>query len=212
MNLKYAILNKIGLLPSYLLSKNSGLKNNGWFLSYLKISPVNLKGEPIPWITYPAINFLEKRLKNLTVNNVFEYGSGNSSLWWTKFSSNTFSVEHDQSWFKTVNQTKTQNLNIYLEELNSEEYINKSNLLNTKFEIIVVDGRRRVECAKRSINALTDNGILILDNSNREEYKEIFDFYKSKNFKHIEFIGMTPMGVEESETTIFYRANNLLNL
>jgi hypothetical protein len=212
MKIKYFILNLFKITSLYELRKNSALKDQGWFLSFEKSQPINNSGQPIPWITYPAIYFLEKRLQNVTNLSIFEYGAGNSSLWWTNYSSKVDSVEHDPAWFQSILKIKNGKLNIYLENLESDQYIKKPLSLNQKYNIVVVDGRRRVECVKNSIAALKEDGILILDNSNRSEYLEAFSFLEMQGFHHVEFGGMTPMGVELSETAIFYREKNFLNL
>lgn len=41
---------------------------------------VDKDGNPIPWYTYPAIEFLNSL--DFSSKNVFEYGTGNSTLWW----------------------------------------------------------------------------------------------------------------------------------
>jgi len=47
-------------------------------------------------MTYPAIRFLERRLSNSL--EVFEFGSGNSTLWWAERVSRIDSCEHDAQW------------------------------------------------------------------------------------------------------------------
>jgi len=47
--------------------------------SIKKRSCIDKNKNPIPWYTYPAIEYLNNL--DFTDKNVFEYGSGNSSLW-----------------------------------------------------------------------------------------------------------------------------------
>jgi hypothetical protein len=57
-------------------------------------------GNPIPWYTYPATEYLSHLdFSRLTV---FEYGSGNSTLWWAKRAKSVFSVEDDKDWFEKI--------------------------------------------------------------------------------------------------------------
>jgi len=60
---------------------------------------IDLNGNICPWMTYDSINFLNSVVK--PTHSVFEYGSGNSSLWWsTKLNDgNLHSVEHDKIWY-----------------------------------------------------------------------------------------------------------------
>lgn len=79
----------------FLLSTRLGgyLIQVGWFKSRKTGSPVGKDDEPIPWMTYPFIDFIEPRLnKNLIV---FEFGSGNSTLFFSKRTGRVVSVDHD---------------------------------------------------------------------------------------------------------------------
>ena len=40
------------------------------------------------------------------------------------------------------------------------------------FDFIFIDGRARVECIKKAITLLSDNGVICLHDANRLEYKE----------------------------------------
>lgn len=53
-------------------------------------------GSPTPWITYPARAFLDDVL--LPEMKVFEFGAGNSSLYFRGRCAELFSVEHDPEW------------------------------------------------------------------------------------------------------------------
>lgn len=59
--------------------KNQYLSSEGWNLSVLLNVPVDKAGMEIPWFTYTSIHFLTNRMGR--EYNVFEYGSGNSTLW-----------------------------------------------------------------------------------------------------------------------------------
>ena len=62
--------------------------------------PISFNGGPLPWYTYPAIEYLGQfYLRNMTV---FEFGSGFSSLFWAKRAKKIVSVEHDKEWLKCV--------------------------------------------------------------------------------------------------------------
>ena len=88
----------------------------------------------------------------------------------------------------------------------------KIKTLNKTFDIILVDGRDRVNCIKQSIDCLTSNGVLILDDSQRDRYQEGIDFLHKKGFKSLEFEGLKAAHIGLSSTTIFYRTNNCFNI
>ena len=55
------------------------LVNYGFFKSVLRRASIDRRGLPIPWYTYPAIDFLVQI--DFSDKTVFEYGCGNSTLW-----------------------------------------------------------------------------------------------------------------------------------
>jgi len=71
------------------------LGQRGWAQSVAQSSAVDLDG-PIPWYTYPAIRDLARIISPSA--RVFEYGSGNSTLWWRAHAQEVISVEHDPIW------------------------------------------------------------------------------------------------------------------
>src|SRR5689334_22755263 len=54
-------------------------------------------GEKLPWLTFPAIDYLKKNLKK--TDSVFEYGGGGSTLFFLEHASRVTTVEHDLNWF-----------------------------------------------------------------------------------------------------------------
>jgi hypothetical protein len=78
------------------------------------------------------------------------------------------------------------------------------------FDIIVIDGRDRVNCAKNSLGALKEDGVIIWDNSERSKYAEGYAFLKDNGFKRIEFTGIGPVNSFAWSTTVFYRNKNCL--
>ena len=78
-------------------------------------------------------------------------------------------------------------------------------------DIAVVDGLSRGDCVRASLNNLTENGVLILD----DFYRQLQSVYKTlgkEGFKHISFYRATPIGPNGSSTTVFYPPNNCLNI
>ena len=55
------------------------------------------------------------------------------------------------------------------------------------FDIIFIDGRARPFCVKHAVNKLKVNGYLILDNSDVEVYKKIYEYLDNKHWKKLDF-------------------------
>ena len=191
------------LLKSFLIDE-------GWFKSYYKKESVDKNGNPIPWYAYSAIKFLEPRLnKQFTV---FEYGCGNSTLWYANRVNTIKSVEHDEKWYTNVNKKLASNAEIVLRELKNGNYSKEILTNNKKYNIIVVDGRDRNNCIINCIHNLTEDGIIVFDNTQVPEYSPSLKFLKENNFKSIDFIGPLPIVTHGNTTSIFYRENNCLNI
>lgn len=79
-------------------------------------------------------------------------------------------------------------------------------------DLIIVDGRDRVNCVKGSVGALSGAGIMVLDDSERNEYREAIDFLLSKGFRKIDFWGIAPGIFFKKCTTLFYRDNNCVGI
>lgn len=56
--------------------------------------------EGVPWIPFEAIDFLEKRIPRRP--SIFEWGSGGSTIFWSRFEACCTSVEHDPTWYAKI--------------------------------------------------------------------------------------------------------------
>lgn len=196
-----------------LISMNTSgyLKEIGWINSFNALMPMDRNSNPLPWVTYGFIDFITDRLKpNM---DVFEYGSGNSTLWYAMKVNSVASVEHDLNWFNSIKSKIPVNARInYQELIYGEDYSSYVKNFENKFDIIIVDGRDRVNCIRHAIASLKDDGILVLDDSERAEYIKGVDFLLNHNFKKIDFWGISPGLFYRKNTTIFYKNNNCLGI
>jgi hypothetical protein len=194
-----------------ILNKASFLHQTGWYTSLLQGKPTNFNKEEMPWLNYGFINFLGERLKNDFI--LFEYGSGASTHYFSKKVKTVVSVEHDEHWFNLVKADLPTNVKLIFEPLNTNgTYCRLIHQFKNTFDMVFVDGRDRVNCVKESISKLSERGIVILDNSNRERYTEIFEWMSSKDFKQITFTGILPGGFKYDATTVFYKSGNCLEI
>lgn len=72
------------------------LQPSGWTRSLVEQAPLRADGQPLPWFTYGAIEFLQRVVR--TSDSVFEYGAGHSTLWWQQNVQRLVAVEHDTQW------------------------------------------------------------------------------------------------------------------
>ncbi|WP_254563464.1 class I SAM-dependent methyltransferase [Oscillatoria sp. HE19RPO] len=204
-------LKKLGIYASYDLMKSGALNELGWFRSYREEKPVDKDGNPTPWMTYPAIAFLEKRIK--PEMTVFEYGSGNSTLWWAERVKFVISCEHNRQWYEQVKKDIPENVELHYVELKKGgEYCEKIIKYSGKLDLVVIDGRDRVNCARNSLKALKNEGVIIWDNSDRDQYNEGYSLLLRNGYKRLDFTGMGPINVQSWCTSLFYRKLNCLGL
>lgn len=72
----------------------------GWLLSAEKEISVDQHGQPTPWWTLPAIEFMNSIVSNHW--RVFEYGCGHSTLWWQQKVNQVIGVDHDPAWVQKI--------------------------------------------------------------------------------------------------------------
>jgi len=201
---KFLLLLKLGRKQEY-------IHQTGWFNSAKTRQSVNKNGQPLAWFTYPFINFITPRLsKNITV---YEYGSGNGTLWWAKHVKHVTAMEHHQGWAEKISKNAPNNVTILQADLAPQgNYASAINQSNKKYDIIVVDGRERVNCAINAASALSKKGVIIWDNSEREHYIQGMEELAKNGFKRLDFWGMVAINSTISCTTVFYRPHNILDI
>ncbi|MCD8539808.1 MAG: FkbM family methyltransferase [Leadbetterella sp.] len=186
------------------------LADRGWITSYKLRQAVDAQGAPIPWLTYSLLDFLEGRL-NRSIS-LFEYGSGNSTLYFADRVGFIQSVEYDKAWFDLIQQKMPGNVELTFTGLEGDGYQKVILEAQRDFDIILIDGRRRVECLKNSVQRLSPGGVLLLDDSEREDYREAFTFMQEKGFRHIPFSGIAIGSIHGKCTSVFYRPENVLGI
>lgn len=201
--------NRLKALLSY--GHKGYLKSIGWFTAFDQKQAVDGEGKALPWVTYSFIDFIRDRINK--TQHIFEYGSGSSTIFYAERAGKVTSVEHDQGWFDKVKGTSPANAEMIFCALQRDgEYARKATLLDQKFDIIIVDGRDRVNCCKYSLAALSADGVIVLDDSEREVYEPARALLKDKGFKEISFSGISPGLFYEKATSVFYKENNCLKI
>ena len=192
-------------------AKNGYLQKVGWFNSYKNQQPLDGSNNPIPWVTYPFLDFIGERIKSGFT--IFEYGSGNSTLYFSKKVESLVTVEHDKEWFNQLKETVPNNVKLIYEPLEyGGRYADTANRVKQKFHVVIVDGRDRVNCCLRSVSALCQDGVIVLDDSERPQYKSALETLQEKKFYRIDFWGIAPGVSHKKCTSIFYKNENCLDM
>ena len=182
----------------------------GWDRSARERMSLLAEGDAIPWITYPALRFLSSRLPQRRLR-VFEWGAGTSTTWWATMGNEVVSCEHDLAWYLKVVHSVPGDTRILLHDVDSLAYVDCVHGFEP-FDVIVIDGRRRNECALAALDSLSASGVILWDNTDRERYFSVIGELESAGFRRVDFVGLAPGTYEESMTSIFYRDQNFLGL
>ncbi len=182
----------------------------GWKKSFLEGFSQDDAGDPVPWMTYPAIEFLKNNLnKN---HEIFEFGCGASTLFFSKRVKKVVGLETNPRWLGITNsklsqQCRNVEINLMEDGLTNVNYENFPKNSGQKFDLIIVDSLKRFQCATNSITALKAGGSIILDDSERKNYQKIFDFFAANNFTRQDFFGIAPGQIRIKNTTIFTKGS-----
>ncbi len=204
-------LETVGLYAAYTLMKRGPIKEDGWIRSLAEGVPVDAEGRPLPWMNYPAIDFLARHVRpNMSV---FEYGCGHSTLWWAARVREVIACDHDREWVERIRPRAPGNVtlrHVALEE--GGEYSRVVAEHPGRFDIVVIDGRDRVNCARHAVTGLKPEGVIVWDNTDREEYRPGIESLARAGFRRVEFLGMVPTLNEKLETSVLYRDGNCFGL
>ena len=172
----------------------------------------------MPWMNFKVIQWLRSYLKKEMI--LFEWGSGGSTLFFSKLVDQVVSVEYDEEYYHFVQeQLKGKgNVELILEKpqekgvfrsfspghLNSyfDNYVKTIETYPDRyFDVIVVDGRQRNQCFKLALKKIKEDGIIVFDNFEREFYKKSQHY---PGWKYLLFEGLMPFNYTLGTTAIFY--------
>jgi len=173
--------------------------------------PCRNDGSPLPWMNYPVIAFLEERLiKDISL---FEFGSGYSTKFFAQRVKDVTSVEYDIQWFDKLKESLPANVNLLFREKDvNGKYCRLISEQNRRYDVVVVDGRDRVNCVRTAVECLSERGVVILDDSQREKYKDALEHVAARGFRVLHWEGIKPTSSRTERTSIIYRDGNCLGI
>ena len=142
--------------------------------------------------------------------DVLEWGSGYSTKYFpdllvkNKIKFTWDSIEYDVRWMGALKKLKfPKNVKLYLfdEEIlriddrralrgyQMDDYVNFPATLGKKYDLIFVDGTKRVRCMKKALSLLKPDGIVILHDAHRVTYTEGMNLYNGKRLTHTLWLG-----------------------
>lgn len=164
-------------------------------------------GKSGPWLTFPAIRFLES-LDGRNVR-VLEFGSGASSQWLTERFAEVRSIEHDPQWYATV---KAQGSDVVLADPAGDLWTGQSDSaylragrVGAPYDLVIVDGVARLTCIEHVDEFVRPDGLVVVDDTDMVEMRSARPRLVAAGFGAIDFWGMRPGLGLESSTSVFCR-------
>ena len=192
--------------------------------TWLRSFSTNAMDDRRPWITFDAARELSRVVT--PGSRVFEFGSGGSTLYFDDTVGEVVSVEHDPAWADAVRSRVSSRVTLHVVEPIAEEpgiyastderYAGRSfrsyvetvdRYPDAYFDIVLVDGRARPASFLHAVPKLKPTGWLILDNSEREAYRDAFRIADEAGWRPSTYRGPHPYVVEFGETTIWRRTD-----
>jgi hypothetical protein len=160
--------------------------------------PMDRSGNPIPWFTYPAIEYLNQF--DVRDKKIFEYGCGQSTAYWRRRGSRVWAVEHDRAWFAKMSSETSADRTIYFADT-EEDYATAIERPGSGFDIVVIDGTFRTACVDPALAHLRPGGFIILDNAERDV--EAAQLLRQRGLFPVDFNGFGPVNDYTWTTTLF---------
>src|SRR5262249_10082875 len=158
-----------------------------------------------PFFTQPFLEILSQW--DITSWDIFEWGSGYSTIWFANHCRSIVSVDHDIGWISSIKKelAMLHLINVILKErrpdLSQEFYIGDGGEDSAYvkaideddrlYDCIIIDGQfHRNACGNHVLSHIKKGGIIILDNANQatigNDSAPIFDLLK--DYEHHSFL------------------------
>lgn len=213
-----AIMAKSGGV-AYLDAKAKLSRPYHYLRSLLAIHDVpDMVGLDVPWWTYSAIDYLNEWMQNRPQLEVFEWGSGASTLWLAKRAKRVISVEHDPKWHNLLMPFLSLHSNVEcilrepdpllvdekyhsskMPNMNFKSYVFAIQEFPLQYDLIVIDGRARTACLAACEPYLKNDGLIVFDNANRARYQNAL---LQSHYQIKRFVGRVPGSPLSGETAI----------
>jgi hypothetical protein len=176
----------------------------GHFRSSWKMLSVSRIGEPVPWYTYPCIDFLKYR--DFSGKTVLEFGGGQSSLWWSQRAKSVVTLEGNRLWHEKIEAQMPCNVNLFLVSVENPSECVKSVLQvlqgYVEFDVIIIDGLFRAEMIAIAQAFVAKDGAIICDNA---EGYGFYEGFRETGMSRVDFFGNAPGVLLPHCTSLFFK-------
>lgn len=197
-----------GLRPAILAPLRFGW-DQGFWRSALACRAVDRDGNPVPWLTYPALAWLES--VDFTGQHVLEFGAGYSTLWWARRAAAVVAIEEDPGWHAALQARLASPTgdsgNVRLLRASPSVCPDLGPAL---FDVVVIDGGDRLSAARIALARVRDTGIVVLDNAEVSWSPDgrgfpILEMFAQRGWSRVDFCGFAPGTARQHCTAVFFR-------
>jgi len=177
----------------------------GHLRSALVSLSVTRRGEPLPWYTYPSIDFLKGR--DYSERSVLEFGGGQSTLWWARRARSVVTLEGDPGWYERIRSRMPGNVELHLVSMQDRD----SNVADVRkvlgarpdahYDVVVIDGLYRDQMIEFACSVVTPDGIIVCDNAEEFQFHQRL---KDRGLRRVDFHGSAPGLVLPHTTSIYF--------
>jgi hypothetical protein len=182
------------------------MQRTGYFRSAWARKAVTATGQPLPWYTYPSIEFLKHRPYG--DRTVLEFGGGQSTLWWAARAKHVVTLEGDENWYRQIRDHMPANVSLHWVTMNSpaENIAAVQTVLaevgHTHYDVIAIDGLYRNELVPLALQYLGGDGFILCDNAEGYGFQASF---QDSGLLRIDFFGNAPGVVLPHATSLYCR-------
>jgi hypothetical protein len=164
--------------------------------------PMHLR---LPWLPFRLIDELEVVVR--PGSRVFEYGGGGSTLWFLDQGAVVVTVEHDRGWVGDLERSiASSNWTLLARSITDgyADYVGAiSSYPDNSFDVVLVDGRARGRCVKRSLRKIASGGLLVVDDIDLIE--RAAEALKDVGWPRRDFVGFAPGKIALGHTAVLTR-------
>ena len=222
------LLSRVGLKGALLAVPGGYLRASGWIRSARARRPVDAAGLSQPWLTMPAVAFLDERLSQEM--SLFEYGSGGSTAWYGRRVASVTAVEHNRHWFDEIRNDLSSNVDlVFCQADQPGEFLDlvfrplgnpldyalaiDNAELATYPNVVIIDGVDRLNCIGVVVERAPAETVIVVDNLEyAKELEPAIQLLHERGYRRLDFWGVAPGELRLSDTAVFYRSENCLGI
>ncbi len=133
--------------------------------------------DAVPMMDPDEVEAMRAVLLERKPRRVLEWGSGGSTLVWPRElpDADWLSIEHDPAYARAIRDRLPPNVDLRVLPYPDYWMLDPGEV--GKFDLIVVDGRKRLLCLEQARQLLADDGAVLLHDAGRERYHSAFNWY-----------------------------------